>query len=413
MSKEHQIETTQSKAPRASQTPGSLETINIGIVGHIDHGKTTLLQKLSGKWASMHSEELKRGITIKLGYADIVIYEDKGEYNISGKGKAVRHVSFVDAPGHEMLMATMLSGAALMDGAILVVAANEGIKPQTREHLMALQAKNIKNLIVVQNKIDLVDKEGALKNYKEIKEFLKGKFDNAIVIPVSAQQEVNISEVLKAIATFPLPKRKMEGEPIFVIARSFDINRPGTGSQELKGTVLGGALKQGTLSVGDEIEIKPGRVVKEQNQFRYETVKTKVKSLFKGSEKVEELTPGGSMSIETELDMSIGKNDSLAGNVVSLVGKLPELTHKVKVKYKLFNEVYGSSGHIKVDNLKTAETLMLSVNTATTGGNVKAVRGDEIEIELKVPISEFKGDNVGIARNIGGHWRLIGYGEIV
>src|SRR3989344_5445521 len=85
-----------------------LEGINVVIVGHIDHGKTTLLERLSGKWASQHSEELKRGITIKLGYADVILYDDNGLLNIQ-KGKALKHVSFVDAPGHEMLMATMLS----------------------------------------------------------------------------------------------------------------------------------------------------------------------------------------------------------------------------------------------------------------------------------------------------------------
>ena len=118
-----------------------LQTINIGIFGHIDHGKTTLLQKLSGKWTDTHSEEIKRGITIKLGYADVIISKDKDNFNIEGKGTPLRHVSFVDSPGHEMLMATTLSGAALIDAAILVVAANEGIKPQTQEHLMVLQAK--------------------------------------------------------------------------------------------------------------------------------------------------------------------------------------------------------------------------------------------------------------------------------
>src|SRR3989344_5152396 len=85
----------------------NLESLNIGVFGHIDHGKTTLVQRLTGKWADTHSEELKRGITIKLGYADTII-KDKN-------GKAKRYVSFVDAPGHEMLMATMLSGAAMID----------------------------------------------------------------------------------------------------------------------------------------------------------------------------------------------------------------------------------------------------------------------------------------------------------
>ena len=122
-----------------------LDMLNVGVVGHIDHGKTTLLYRLTGKFTDTHSEELKRGITIKLGYADAIIEQE---------GKK-RYISFVDAPGHEMLMATMLSGAAIIDAAILVIAANEGIKPQTREHLIALQTKNIKQIIIIQNKIDL------------------------------------------------------------------------------------------------------------------------------------------------------------------------------------------------------------------------------------------------------------------
>src|SRR3989344_5664579 len=142
-----------------------IPSLNVGVVGHIDHGKTTLLSRLTGKFTDTHSEELKRGITIKLGYADITIFDDKGRINIK-KGKPLRYISFIDAPGHEMLMATMLSGAAIIDVAILVIAANEGIKPQTKEHFIALQAKKVSNLIVVQNKIDLVDIAQAKKNFQ-------------------------------------------------------------------------------------------------------------------------------------------------------------------------------------------------------------------------------------------------------
>jgi translation initiation factor 2 subunit 3 len=383
------------------------------MVGHIDHGKTTLLFKLSGKWASQHSEELKRGISIKLGYADIVISKDKSGFNREGRGEAVRHVSFVDAPGHEMLMATMLSGAAMMDGAILVVAANEGIKPQTIEHLAALQAKKVKNLIVVQNKIDLVDIEQAKKNYNEIKEILKGKYENVPIIPVSALQEINIDKIYEAIANIKVPERNLNGEPIFVVARSFDINRPGTTPNALHGTILGGALKQGKLKVGDEVELKPGRMAKEANQVHYYTLKTKVIKLFTGSKEMKELTPGGSMSIETELDMALGKNDLLAGNVLSLAGKLPELAITVNLKYNLFPEVFGVGGHMKVEPLKASEMLMLSVNTSMSVGVIKHIKKNLIELSLKIPIVPFKGDNAGIARNIGNHWRLIGYGEIV
>src|SRR3989344_1150141 len=387
--------------------------LNVGIVGHIDHGKTSLLQKLSGKWTGTHSEELKRGITIKLGYAEAVIYNDAGRYNIEGKGKKLREISFVDAPGHEMLMATMLSGAALIDVALLVVAANEGIKPQTREHVMALQAKGIKNLIVVQNKIDLVDEKGAQKNYDDIKVFLKGKYDDVLVIPVSAQQGVNIDLIWKALVEIPMPKRDKIGEPIFLVARSFDVNKPGTMPHELMGAVIGGTLKKGVLKVGDEIEIKPGRIVKEANKYHYETIVTRIKGLYRGSHWVSELTPGGSTSIETELDMILGKADALAGNIVSLKGKLPESVNRVKLEYKLFPEVFGVNEKIKVEPIKSTELLLLSVNTSPTGGSVISVSGDKMEISLKMPLIAFQGDNVGIARNIQGHWRLIGYGKIV
>lgn len=390
-----------------------LPTLNIALVGHIDHGKTTLLQKLSGKWTDTHSEELKRGITIKLGYADAILYNDKNNYNISGKGKPERYISFIDAPGHEMLMATMLSGAAIVDAAILVVAANEGIKPQTKEHLTALQAKEIDKIIIVQNKIDLVSKEEAMKNYEDIKKFTKNTIaENAPIIPVSAQQGINIESIYKKIANIDIPERIESGDPIFVVARSFDINKPGSRPSELHGAVLGGALKQGKLKVGDEIEIKPGQIIKEANQVKYRTIKTKIAKLFKGSHEMEEIIPGGSLSIETESDMALGKKDLLSGCVVSKTSKLENITSNIKVHYKIFNELPGLSQTIKIENPKPSEMLMISVNTATTVGIVKKIKGEELELSLKIPIVPFKEDNIGIARNVNNHWRLIGHGKI-
>ncbi|MCR4369354.1 MAG: GTP-binding protein, partial [archaeon] len=163
---------------------GQQAEINIGLIGHVDHGKTSLVKALTGKWADTHSEELKQGISIRLGYADATFYKcDKQNepecYNATGKcdgtGKAIelRRVSFVDAPGHETLMATMLSGAALMNGAILVVAANEKCpQPRTAEHLMALGVSGVKNVVVAQNKIDLVDMQRAKQSHEEIQKFL-------------------------------------------------------------------------------------------------------------------------------------------------------------------------------------------------------------------------------------------------
>ena len=398
----------------------NLPEINVGVVGHIDHGKTTLLSKLTGKFTDTHSEELKRGITIKLGYTEITIYKCGSLFTTKEKidGKEcipLRYVSFIDAPGHEMLMATMLSGAAIIDAAILVVAANEGIKPQTREHFIALEAKGVKNIIVVQNKIDLVSKEEVLENYKQIKEFLKGTFaENSPIIPVSAQQEISIDKILEELSKLEIPKREINTDPLFVAARSFDINKPGTPVSVLHGGVLGGILKKGKLKVGDEIEIKPGMNVKKPHgKTEYKTLTAKILSLQKGKESFTEIGPGISISIETSLDPFLTKADSLTGCMVSIKGKLPEITNNIKIHSKFFSKIFGLKEEKKIEPVKTKEFLMLSVNTTITVGIIEKISGDEIELNLNIPIIALKGDKVAIAKSIDGHWRLIGWGEII
>ncbi len=314
-----------------------------------------------------------------------------------------------------MLMATMLSGAAIIDAAILVIAANEGIKPQTREHFMALQAKEIKNIIIVQNKIDLVDKKQALKNYKEIKEFLKGTIaENAPIIPVSTQQSINIGKILEELTKLKIPEKDLKTEPIFLVARSFDINKPGTKPENLKGGVLGGILKKGILKVNDEIEIKPGISIKKAHkEIEYQTLTTKILSLYKGKESINEISPGASVSIETSLDPFLTKADSLTGCIVSTKGNLPEISNKLEIQPKFFKEVLGIKEHKKVEDIKTKELLMLSINTTITIGNVEKISDKKMEFILNIPVIALKGDKVGIARNINGHWRLIGFGEVL
>ena len=397
--------------------------LNIGMVGHIDHGKTTLLCKLTGKWTDTHSEELKRGITIKLGYADVVIrkctkcgvYTREETCKCGGKSEAVRYISFVDAPGHEMLMATMLSGAAVIDAAILVIAANEPCpRPQTREHLVALEAKGIREIMIVQNKVDLATREQALKNYEDIKKFVKGTVaENAVIIPCSAQQGVNIDSILEYICKLKIPERDIENKPLFFIARSFDINKPGTNSAELSGGVLGGVLKQGSLQIGDEIEIKPGLSMKKHNTTEYRTIKTKILALYSGNNKLDKIIPSGSLAIQTSLDPVLTKADSLAGCVVGKAGELPEIKSRVKIKTQLFKEIIGIEEKKPVEPIKFNETILLSVNTAVTVGIAAKSTGNEIELSLKIPIVPIAKSKVGIARNLQGHWRLIGWGEIV
>ena len=266
--------------------------VNIGLVGHVDHGKTTLTQALSGVWTDTHSEERKRGISIKLGYADTAFYKDEnGQYYATGKrpdggddveAELERVVSFVDAPGHETLMAIMITGASIMDGAMLMVAANETCpQPQTREHLMALEIAGIENIVIVQNKIDLVSKERAMESHAEIKAFLKGTIaENAPVIPVSAHHDVNLDVLIHAIeATIPTPDRSEDKRSIMHVARSFDINRPGTRPSKLRGGVIGGSIVEGEFAEGDEIIIGPGRKIEKGNKATWEPIEAVVSSM--------------------------------------------------------------------------------------------------------------------------------------
>jgi translation initiation factor 2 subunit 3 len=310
----------------------------------------------------------------------------------------------------------MLSGATIMDGALLLIAATEHCpQPQTREHLMALKISGIKHVVVVQNKIDAVSKEEAIKNYKEIKEFLKGTdYENSPIIPVSAQQNVNIDALVEAIENnIPTPKRDPNATPLMVVARSFDINRPGVLPEDLKGGVLGGALKQGILRVDDNIEIKPGYSVEEKNKKVWKPVLTKIIGLKTGGKNVKEVGPGGSIGVMTSLDPAIVKSDSLAGSVVSNPGKLPTVWHDLNLETHLLERVLGAKEDLKVEPIKMREPLMLNVNSAATVGIVTELKKGGIKCMLKLPVCANPGSKVTISRRIGNRFRLIGYGNIL
>ncbi|RLF78480.1 translation initiation factor IF-2 subunit gamma [Thermococci archaeon] len=398
--------------------------VNIGMVGHVDHGKTTLTKALTGIWADTHSEELRRGITIKIGFADAEIRKcpSCGKYSTSPKcpycgaeTEFERRVSFIDAPGHEALMTTMLAGASLMDGAILVIAANEPCpKPQTREHLMALQIVGNRNIIIAQNKIELVDKERALENYREIKEFVKGTVaENAPIIPISALHGANVDVLMKAIEeVIPTRKRDPRKSPRMLVLRSFDVNKPGTTPERLIGGVLGGSIIQGKLKVGDEIEIRPGIPYEEHGRIRYEPITTEIVSLQAGGKFVDEAFPGGLVGVGTKLDPYLTKGDLMAGNVVGKPGKLPPVWNELRLEVHLLDRVVGTEEELKVEPIKRREMLLLNVGTARTVGLVTNLGKDEVEIKLQIPICAEPGDRVAISRQVGSRWRLIGYGLI-
>jgi translation initiation factor 2 subunit 3 len=400
--------------------------VNIGTAGHVDHGKTTLIEALTGVWTSAHSEELKRGITIRVGYADAAFYKCKNcesplGYSVTPKcnncgkeSELLRVVSFVDSPGHESLMANMLSGSALIDGAMLVVAANEKVpQPQTKEHLLALQTLGIKQIILVQNKVDLISYEEAMENYSDIVKFVKGtNAARAPIIPISAQSKLNIDALIGALeSTIPTPQRDLSKNTVMHVLRSFDVNKPGTKIKEMRGGVIGGSIIQGTFKVGDEIEIKPG--LANEKTEKYESITTQIASLGTGAGLVEEVKPGGLVAIATKLDPSTTRSDSLIGSVIGKPNTLPENSYKAKIEVNLFDTAVGTGDEIKVSSIQTGESLRLSIGTAPLLSKVTSVRGKTVEIQFKRPVCLFENSKVAISRRIVERWRLIGAGVAI
>ncbi|MCK4318971.1 translation initiation factor IF-2 subunit gamma [Candidatus Micrarchaeota archaeon] len=385
--------------------------VNIGLLGHVDHGKTSLTQAITGKWTDTHSEELKRGISIRLGYADASIYYCKKckSYSCSekcacgSKTTLKRRVSFLDAPGHETLMATVLSASSIMDGAFLLIAANESCpQPQTEEHLMVLNILGIKNIVVIQTKIDLVSKEEALIHYKQIKEFLKGTIaENAPIVPVVANKSINISSVIEAMENFiPTPERDKDAPPLLYVSRSFDVNKPGTSIQKLKGGVFGGSLSSGTLKVGDEIEIRPGL----EFNGKINPIVCKVSSLHCDGGPLKEAHPGGLIAVGTTIDPYFTKGDALMGTVIGAPKKLPDTTHILSISYNLIKRDFNNP------YIKKGEVLVISVQTTTTIGTISESSKKELTIKLKRPVCVDTGSTVAISRRVSQRWRLSAWG---
>ncbi|MDG6938853.1 MAG: translation initiation factor IF-2 subunit gamma [Nitrososphaerota archaeon] len=392
-----------------------------GIVCH----NTTLTEALTGKWTSAHSEELRRGITIRVGYADAAVYRCTGCsppacYNTAGEcdgcggeAKLERVISMVDSPGHESLMANMLCGAALMDGALLVIAANEPVpQPQTKEHVQALQMVGVKNIVVAQNKVDLVSYAQALENMERIRAFLDSYgFKDSRIIPISAQKRLNIDALIEAMErVIPTPPRDPDSIPFMSVLRSFDVNMPGTPIADVKGGVVGGTLMKGKLKTGDEVEVKPG--IYDSAKGKYTSVVTKVVSLGTSAGLVDEVHPGGLVAIGTSLDPSFTRSDSLVGCLIGPPGTLPEELGQVEMKTSLFGSVVGAPQAIKVEPIKMGEVLRLNVATATTAGSVVQLRGNVVTVKLAKPVCPPPDAKVAISRRVADRWRLIGSGVL-
>ena len=411
--------------------------INVGMIGQVAQGKSKTTEALSGLSTIKFKQEKERNITIKLGYANTKIYKNKetGEYYsnavdkpLTGEWTLKRHISFVDTPGHDSFMSTMISGASVMDAVILIVAANEPCpQPQTKEHLMAIEviAGSIdkRNIIIVQNKLDLVSRDEAMVNYDQIKQFVKGTIaERAPIVPVCAVLGYNINKISKYIAErFVTPKNLIKETPRLSIIRSFDINKPGIKINKMKGGVLGGTVLNGSFKIGDPVVIKPGLVMKDsKGNYRCVPVKTVINSLYTEKIELQEADKGGLIGIGTNIDPCLTAKDRIVGAIVELATESTEpnewkIYSKITVKYGSFKRVAGTSDNEKTSKNKVNDTLVLNIGSNLVDGKILEITHDTktMIIRLKNPIYSKKGKIIAISKIINGKRRLVGYGKII
>ena len=440
-------------------------TINVGTIGHVAHGKSTVVKALSGVQTVRFKTELERNITIKLGYANAKIYQGKPvvgggvggsssssssdnnaaatataattamttpHYTSRGSSHADtfieqgreyhlrRHVSFVDCPGHDILMATMLNGAAVMDAALLLIAGNETCpQPQTSEHLAAVEIMRLQHILILQNKVDLVKREAAMAQQEQIKKFVAGTVaDAAPILPISAVLKYNMDVLCEyLVRKIPLPVRDFVSPPRLIIIRSFDVNRPGQDVEQLQGGVAGGSILQGVLRVGDEIEVLPGIVNKVEGKMVCTPIFSRISSLYAEKNDLQFAVPGGLIGVGTKIDPTLTRADRLVGQVLGLKGQLPAVFSEIEISYYLLRRLLGvktSDGgkQAKVQKLTKNEILMVNIGSTATGGRVHAVKGDLAKIALTQPVCTEEGEKIALSRRVDKHFRLIGWGQI-
>ncbi|ORX34385.1 elongation factor Tu GTP binding domain-domain-containing protein [Kockovaella imperatae] len=419
-------------------------TINIGTIGHVAHGKSSTVRAISGVQTVRFKNELERNITIKLGYANAKIFKcnnpacpPPGNYKsfpsskdsdpkcerpgCGGTMELQRHVSFVDCPGHDILMATMLTGAAVMNGALLLIAGNESCpQPQTGEHLAALEIIGVdpKNIVILQNKMDLVRQSEANEHYESIKKFVEGTTARlAPIIPVSAQLKFNIDAVVEALCKVAPPNYDFTADPRMVVIRSFDVNKPGAEVDELKGGVAGGSILQGVFKVGMEVEIRPGLITRDANGVcTCRPLRSRIVSLLAEQNHLQFAVPGGLIGVGTLVDPALCRADRLLGMVMSAVGKGPSIYTEVKAEVFLLRRLLGvktdDSKKAKVTKLVVGENLFVNIGASQTGGRIVALKGGDVTIALTTPACTEKGEKIALSRRIDKHWRLIGWGKV-
>ena len=379
--------------------------VNIGTIGHVDHGKTTLTAAITKVLAAKGLSEIKsfdqidnapeekeRGITINTAHV---------EYQT-----ATRHYAHVDCPGHADYVKNMVTGAAQMDGAILVVAATDGPMPQTNEHVLLAKQVNVPKMVVFLNKVDLVDDEEMLDLVEmEVRDLLsKYDFDgdNAPVIRGSAlgalngepQWEEKVMELMDAVDTYiPLPVRENEKPFIMPIEDIFSI----TG----RGTVVTGRIETGTIHVNDPVEIVG---------FNDEAKK----SVCTGVEMFRKLLDQGEAGDNVGLLLrGIDKKEVKRGEVVAKPGSITPHTHFLGQIYVLKKEEGGrhTPFHNKYRPQFFIRTLDVTGEISLPEGIEMVMPGDNVEINVHLITPVALNEGLRFAIREGG--RTVGAGQVI
>ncbi|NLW38104.1 MAG: selenocysteine-specific translation elongation factor [Peptococcaceae bacterium] len=330
----------------------------IGTAGHVDHGKTALVKALTGIDTDRLKEEKDRGISIELGFAALSL-------------PGVRRAGIVDVPGHERFIKNMLAGAGGFDLVLLVIAADEGVMPQTREHLDIIQLLQVTKGIVVLTKIDLVDQEWLELVQEEVRDFLKGTvLENAPVVSVSSVTGQGIPELLEQIdsMTREVRPRVATGPPRLPVDRVFSI----TGF----GTVVTGTLVSGTLQVGDQVEVQP------------QGLASRVRSLQVHGEKVEVAEAGQRVAVNL---VGLEVEQIERGSVVAGMNSMFP-TKRLDVRLLLLKSAPRP--------LKNGARVRFFLGTREALGRVRLLDQEELkpgslayaQLELEKPVVADKGD---------------------
>lgn len=417
---------------------------NIALVGHVMNGKTTLVKALTGIETKRDSAEQASGRTIKLGYANCILWQcdicgnisttSQNEYTkknrpfCCGKELSEKHrISFLDCPGHHSYIRNMVKGTSVVDGAIIVVdSRGDKLGPQTIEHLSVLEVLGVKNVIIAQNKVDLVTKEKCVQNYRMIQKELSGSsFEHCKIIPISAQKNTGMDffrrELLSMIDRVSEREKgekreeKSEQDCVFSVIRSFDINKPGSTIDQLKGGVLGVSISQGKLRCGDCVTLLPGILRMVNGVVKNFPVKTKVNTIYSENFQLQEAEKGGLYGIGTCVDPFLTRQDQCVG-ILGVVRKDEQtkldIVNRISMRiFKLKTEDKGDKG----DKITVGGEYKLIIGSNVVKGRVNQVakrckgknKGKLVEMVLSQPICTIDKKCLIYSTK----WKFLGYGS--